>query len=213
MSAGCCPIFIGGAEATAIAFALEGVMTPRPMTHDLMKNLLDELACHGRAHRASPNSRDGTFFAEIQLTGDGVSTACQPSVRRHRPGRPHGHADLRRGGGPRAEAGFAVERRGRGGPWRSSSSGSSSTGEPGGFRFADRPCDVRTDAAGRGFLGPARSTNRPRTARWRSEHPPVHARRTLQLHGTRRLGSFTPNRRCSMARRPPLTVSRRNDVG
>ena len=35
------PIFIGGSEAAAIAFALEGVQTPRPLTHDLMKNLLD----------------------------------------------------------------------------------------------------------------------------------------------------------------------------
>jgi bifunctional DNase/RNase len=37
------PIFIGGPEATAIAFALEDVETPRPMTHALMKDLLDEL--------------------------------------------------------------------------------------------------------------------------------------------------------------------------
>ena len=37
------PIFIGPPEATAIAFALEQVATPRPMTHDLLKNLLDEL--------------------------------------------------------------------------------------------------------------------------------------------------------------------------
>ena len=36
------PIFIGGPEATAIAFALEQVETPRPMTHDLMKDVLDE---------------------------------------------------------------------------------------------------------------------------------------------------------------------------
>ena len=37
------PIFIGAPEATAIAFALEQVPTPRPMTHDLVKNLLDEV--------------------------------------------------------------------------------------------------------------------------------------------------------------------------
>jgi len=37
------PIFIGSPEATAIAFALEEVETPRPMTHDLIKDLLDEL--------------------------------------------------------------------------------------------------------------------------------------------------------------------------
>jgi bifunctional DNase/RNase len=37
------PIFIGQPEATAIAFALDGVRTPRPMTHDLMRDLLEEL--------------------------------------------------------------------------------------------------------------------------------------------------------------------------
>ena len=37
------PIFIGGPEATAIALALDEVNTPRPMTHDLIKNMLDEL--------------------------------------------------------------------------------------------------------------------------------------------------------------------------
>ncbi|MCB1039971.1 MAG: bifunctional nuclease family protein, partial [Acidimicrobiales bacterium] len=37
------PIFIGSPEATAIAFALEEVVTPRPMTHDLLRDLLDEL--------------------------------------------------------------------------------------------------------------------------------------------------------------------------
>jgi bifunctional DNase/RNase len=38
------PIFIGGTEATAIALALDSVETPRPMTHDLFKSVLDVLA-------------------------------------------------------------------------------------------------------------------------------------------------------------------------
>jgi bifunctional DNase/RNase len=37
------PIFIGGPEATAIAFALENVDVPRPMTHDLLKDVIDDL--------------------------------------------------------------------------------------------------------------------------------------------------------------------------
>ena len=37
------PIFIGGPEATAIAYALEVCQAPRPLTHDLMQNVLDEL--------------------------------------------------------------------------------------------------------------------------------------------------------------------------
>ena len=38
------PIFIGGPEATAIALAMDEVETPRPMTHDLFKSVLDALA-------------------------------------------------------------------------------------------------------------------------------------------------------------------------
>ena len=37
------PIYIGAAEATAIAYALQGVVTARPMTHDLMRDMLNEL--------------------------------------------------------------------------------------------------------------------------------------------------------------------------
>ena len=61
------PIFIGGPEATAIAFALEAVETPRPMTHDLIKDLLDELGA--QVDRVVVTDvRDATFFAEIVLT-------------------------------------------------------------------------------------------------------------------------------------------------
>ena len=62
------PIFIGGPEATAIAFALDGVVTPRPMTHDLMKDLLNELDV--RVERiVVTDLSDRTFFAEIHLKG------------------------------------------------------------------------------------------------------------------------------------------------
>jgi bifunctional DNase/RNase len=60
------PIYIGGPEATAIAFALEQVATPRPMTHDLLKNVLDELGA--RVQRILVTElRDHTFFAELEL--------------------------------------------------------------------------------------------------------------------------------------------------
>jgi bifunctional DNase/RNase len=66
------PIFIGGAEATAIAFALEEVTTPRPMTHDLLKNLLDDLGVSVESVVVT-DLRDNTFFAEIELhASDGV---------------------------------------------------------------------------------------------------------------------------------------------
>ena len=63
------PIFIGGAEATAIALALEGTATPRPMTHDLMKVMLEELGY--RLERVViTDLKDRTFFAELHLVGD-----------------------------------------------------------------------------------------------------------------------------------------------
>ena len=37
------PIYIGTAEAAAIAYALENVEVPRPMTHDLLRNILEEI--------------------------------------------------------------------------------------------------------------------------------------------------------------------------
>ena len=58
------PIFIGNPEATAIALALEEVETPRPMTHDLVKDLLEEVGA--RIERVTVTElRDSTFFAEI----------------------------------------------------------------------------------------------------------------------------------------------------
>ncbi len=66
------PIFIGGPEATAIAFALDGVVTPRPMTHDLLKDLLYDLGVSVESIFVT-DLRDGTFFAEIELHArDGV---------------------------------------------------------------------------------------------------------------------------------------------
>jgi uncharacterized protein len=60
------PIFIGGPEATAIAFALEQVETPRPMTHDLLRNILDDLSV--RLERIVVTGlRESTFFAELHL--------------------------------------------------------------------------------------------------------------------------------------------------
>jgi uncharacterized protein len=39
------PIFIGAAEAQAIAIQMQGVVVPRPLTHDLLKNVFDYLEC------------------------------------------------------------------------------------------------------------------------------------------------------------------------
>jgi len=64
------PIYIGAPEATAIALALDGVDTPRPMTHDLMRDLLHELAVDVERVVVS-DLHDKTFFAEIHLRRDG----------------------------------------------------------------------------------------------------------------------------------------------
>jgi bifunctional DNase/RNase len=66
------PIWIGTSEATAIAFALQGVVTARPMTHDLMKNILDELAVHVERILIT-ELREGTFYAVIELAQNGTS--------------------------------------------------------------------------------------------------------------------------------------------
>src|SRR5919202_2790957 len=72
------PIFIGAVEATAIAFALQGVVTQRPMTHDLMKDLLGALGV-AVDRVVITELRDRTFYAEIEMTRDG--SACKVSSR------------------------------------------------------------------------------------------------------------------------------------
>ena len=64
------PIWVGIFEANAIALQLENVTTPRPMTHDLLRNMISEL--DARVTRVVINDlRDSTFFAQIRLiTGD-----------------------------------------------------------------------------------------------------------------------------------------------
>lgn len=74
------PIWIGAFEATAIAFALQGVETARPMTHDLFKNVLDELTVN--VEQIVVNDLiDGTFFAEITLYANEVKhvVSARPS--------------------------------------------------------------------------------------------------------------------------------------
>ena len=65
------PIFIGPPEATAIVYALQGMETPRPMTHDLFKTVKDEFAM--RLQRVIITElHDGTFYAEIELDREGT---------------------------------------------------------------------------------------------------------------------------------------------
>ncbi|MFZ0058992.1 MAG: bifunctional nuclease family protein [Acidimicrobiales bacterium] len=74
------PIFIGAPEATAIAFAIQGVEVQRPMTHDLMKDLLDALGA-SVARVVVSEVRDATYFAEIHLmvAGRALELSSRPS--------------------------------------------------------------------------------------------------------------------------------------
>lgn len=63
------PIWVGIFEANAIALQLENVTTPRPMTHDLLKDLIGQL--RARVTRVVIHDlRDSTFFAQIRLVTD-----------------------------------------------------------------------------------------------------------------------------------------------
>jgi len=76
----CLPIFIGAAEAQAIAIQINDVKVPRPLTHDLLKNVLDCLECRVRKIEVC-DLKEGTFFARLVLDrgGDEVSMDTRPS--------------------------------------------------------------------------------------------------------------------------------------
>ncbi|MBI1941500.1 MAG: bifunctional nuclease family protein [Acidobacteria bacterium] len=74
------PIWVGIYEANAIALEIEKVSTPRPMTHDLLKNLL--LGLDTQVHKVVVcDLRDDTFYALIWLEKDGqtISIDSRPS--------------------------------------------------------------------------------------------------------------------------------------
>jgi uncharacterized protein len=74
------PIWIGAVEATAIAFALQGVETPRPMTHDLMRDMLQEM--NTEVERVVISELvDQTFFALIKMSSNGqqAEVSSRPS--------------------------------------------------------------------------------------------------------------------------------------
>jgi uncharacterized protein len=65
-------IWVGVAEANAIALELENISAPRPMTHDLLKNILDELGARVTKITVS-DLRNDTFYAEIEVFFNGNS--------------------------------------------------------------------------------------------------------------------------------------------
>ncbi len=65
------PIWIGQAEATAIAMELQGVKPPRPMTHDLLRSVLKSLTTTV-TRIVVTDVKDSTYFAEIHLANNGT---------------------------------------------------------------------------------------------------------------------------------------------
>ena len=74
------PIWVGVYEANAIALEIEKVATSRPMTHDLLRNILQGLGCSVRKVVVN-QLKDDTFFAIIWLVQDGnlISVDSRPS--------------------------------------------------------------------------------------------------------------------------------------
>ena len=70
------PIIIGAFEAQSIALEMEGIKPPRPLTHDLMKNIIDSLGV-GLSDITISELRDGTFYAKISL--DSQEIDARPS--------------------------------------------------------------------------------------------------------------------------------------
>ena len=71
------PIWLGAAEATAIAFAQQEVLPPRPLTHDLFKNVLDSLKVNLQTVYLT-ELKDGVFYAQLNF-GEGESISARPS--------------------------------------------------------------------------------------------------------------------------------------
>ncbi len=71
------PIWVGATEATAIAFAQQGLNPPRPLTHDLLKNIIGELGSKIEAVHLT-HLTDGVFYSKI-LMSQGVEVSARPS--------------------------------------------------------------------------------------------------------------------------------------
>jgi len=74
------PIFIGASEATAIAYALQHIETPRPMSHDLLGNVITSLGARLFAVEIT-HLVDNTFYANLRLLREGkeVLVSARPS--------------------------------------------------------------------------------------------------------------------------------------
>jgi bifunctional DNase/RNase len=71
------PIWVGAVEATAIAYAQQGIVPPRPLTHDLMRDVLDALGVALDEVRITA-LEDGVFYSTL-VFADGTEVSARPS--------------------------------------------------------------------------------------------------------------------------------------
>ena len=71
------PIWIGAVEASAIAFQQQGVQPVRPLTHDLLRDVISGLGANLEAVHIT-EMRDDVFYAELRFRG-GASVSARPS--------------------------------------------------------------------------------------------------------------------------------------
>ena len=71
------PIWIGAVEATAIAFAQQGVVPPRPLTHDLLRDVIASTGNTLSEVRIT-SMEEGVFYAEL-IFASGIEVSARPS--------------------------------------------------------------------------------------------------------------------------------------
>jgi hypothetical protein len=73
------PIIIGQAEAQSIALEMEGIKPPRPLTHDLMKNIISAFGAE-LTDVYIDELRDGTFFAKLNIDSQQIDSRPSDAI-------------------------------------------------------------------------------------------------------------------------------------
>jgi len=73
------PIIIGAFEAQSIALEMEGIKPPRPLTHDLMKTIIDSMGA-GLADVLISELRDGTFYARLSIDSQEIDSRPSDAI-------------------------------------------------------------------------------------------------------------------------------------
>ena len=73
------PIIIGAFEAQSIALEMEGIKPPRPLTHDLMKSIIDSMGA-GLVDVLISELRDGTFYARLSIDSQEIDSRPSDAI-------------------------------------------------------------------------------------------------------------------------------------